>query len=61
MTEAGYRPADRLYLWLLAQPQQPLFVGELYLVRAVARVVSGWQGHGFAEGLIYLNGLAHVT
>jgi len=51
MSAVAYRPVDELYLWLLTVPAQPLFVGELHLVRA-SRGVSltycdGWLERGF--------------
>jgi serine/threonine-protein kinase HipA len=30
----SYTPTDRLYLWLLTQPQRPVLIGELNLVRS---------------------------
>jgi len=51
MSAVAYRPVDELYLWLLTVPAQPIFVGELHLVRA-SRGVSlqysdGWLERGF--------------
>ncbi len=56
MTDAkstvSYRPTDRLYLWLLTQPDQPLPVGELGLVRTTQgvslRYAESWLRRGFA-------------
>jgi serine/threonine-protein kinase HipA len=56
MTEAtrtaAYQPTDRLYLWLLTQPQQPVPVGEINLVRTTqgvsVRYAEGWLQRGFA-------------
>src|SRR3569833_2281798 len=31
----AYKPADRLYLWLLTRPEEPLLVAELNLARSV--------------------------
>jgi serine/threonine-protein kinase HipA len=49
---AQYLPADRLYLWLLTQPQQPVPVGELNLVRTTQgvslRYADSWLRAGFA-------------
>lgn len=49
---ANYKPGEHLYLWLLTQPEQPLLIGELNLVRAPQgvslRYHSGWLQHGFA-------------
>lgn len=40
MTEAAqsYQPADQLHLWLLTQPERPVLIGELNLVRSVQGV-----------------------
>jgi serine/threonine-protein kinase HipA len=47
-----YTPADRLFLWLLTRPQQPVFVGELNLVRSSQgvslRYARSWLTTGFA-------------
>ena len=49
---AGYTPSDRLYLWLLTQPQRPRPVGELNLVRTThgvsLRYADSWLSSGFA-------------
>jgi serine/threonine-protein kinase HipA len=46
-----YTPADQLYLWLLTQPAQPAFIGELNLVRATQSVSlrygESWLRGGF--------------
>lgn len=45
---AGYRPVDRLYLWALLDPADPVRRGReqaLQEARAVAQVVSGWKEH----------------
>jgi serine/threonine-protein kinase HipA len=46
-----YTPTDRLYLWLLSQPAQPVFIGELNLVRATQSVslhyAQSWLQGGF--------------
>jgi serine/threonine-protein kinase HipA len=46
-----YQPADRLYLWLLTQPRQPLLIGELNLVRTTRgvslRYAQSWLERGF--------------
>jgi serine/threonine-protein kinase HipA len=51
LTASSYRPTDRLYLWLLTRPQQPVLVGELNLVRSVQgvslRYADTWLQHGF--------------
>src|SRR5882757_3650766 len=47
-----YQPTDRLHLWLLTQPQQPVLVGELNLVRSTQgvslRYAADWLQRGFA-------------
>jgi serine/threonine-protein kinase HipA len=47
-----YQPTDRLHLWLLTQPQQPVLVGEINLVRSTQgvslRYADSWLKHGFA-------------
>src|ERR1700730_16936442 len=47
-----YRPTDRLYLWLLTQPQQPVLIGELNLVRSTQgvslRYAEPWLRRGFS-------------
>jgi serine/threonine-protein kinase HipA len=49
---AKYRPTDRLYLWLLTQPQQPVLIGELNLVRSTQgvslRYADPWLRRGFS-------------
>jgi serine/threonine-protein kinase HipA len=46
-----YKVTDRLYLWLLTQPQQPVLIGELNLVRstqgASLRYAQSWLDRGF--------------
>jgi serine/threonine-protein kinase HipA len=48
---SAYQPADRLYLWLLTRPQDPVLVGELNLVRSVQgvslRYEDSWLERGF--------------
>jgi serine/threonine-protein kinase HipA len=48
---ATYRPTDRLHLWLLTQPERPVIVGELNLVRATQgvslRYADSWLRQGF--------------
>ena len=48
----AYTPTDRLYLWLLAQPQRPTPIGELNLVRTMQgvslRYLDSWLRGGFA-------------
>jgi hypothetical protein len=34
----GYTPSDRLYLWWLGDPSQPMYIGELHLVRTTRGV-----------------------
>lgn len=49
---AQYQPADRLYLWLLTQPREPVLIGELNLERATRgvslRYAGSWLQQGFA-------------
>jgi serine/threonine-protein kinase HipA len=46
-----YQPSDRLYLWLLTQPSQPLLIGALSLVRSLQGVSlhydASWLQRGF--------------
>ena len=48
---AAHQPADRLYLWLLTRPQDPVLIGELNLVRSVqgvsVRYADSWLERGF--------------
>jgi serine/threonine-protein kinase HipA len=56
MTDSGaaarYQPTDGLYLWLLTQPQQPLLIAELRLLRSTQgvslRYGDTWLKRGFA-------------
>jgi serine/threonine-protein kinase HipA len=47
----SYTPTDRLHLWLLTQPQRPLLIGELQLVRSnqgvSLRYAQSWLQSGF--------------
>jgi serine/threonine-protein kinase HipA len=49
---AAYTPSDRLYLWLLTEPQRPVQIGELNLVRSSQgvslRYTRHWLQNGFA-------------
>jgi serine/threonine-protein kinase HipA len=51
LSAAAYQPSGRLYLWLLTQPQQPVPIGELNLVRSAQgvslRYSDSWLQHGF--------------
>src|SRR5262245_58872323 len=51
-TAGPYTPQDNLYLWLLTQPQQPVLVGELSMVRTLRgvslRYADAWLARGFA-------------
>jgi serine/threonine-protein kinase HipA len=51
MASARYEPSDRLYLWLLTRPQQPVPIGVLNLVRSSQgvslRYVDSWLQRGF--------------
>ncbi|HET8934350.1 MAG TPA: HipA domain-containing protein [Polyangiales bacterium] len=46
-----YTPVDRLYLWLLTRPEQPVSIGELNLVRTTQgvslRYAESWLERGF--------------
>jgi serine/threonine-protein kinase HipA len=52
VTAADYRPADQLYLWLLTVPADPVYIGELNLVRSnrggSLRYAREWLERGFA-------------
>lgn len=52
MSEPRYTPVDRLYLWLLTQPEHPVLIGELNTVRTLRgvslRYAERWLQHGFA-------------
>jgi serine/threonine-protein kinase HipA len=47
----SYKPADRLYLWLLTQPREAVLIGELQLVRSLQgvslRYSADWLQRGF--------------
>jgi len=47
----SYTPTDRLHLWLLTQPQRPVLIGELNLVRSnqgvSLRYAQSWLRSGF--------------
>jgi serine/threonine-protein kinase HipA len=49
---AKYKPVDRLYLWLLTRPREPIAIGEINLVRATQGVSlkynDDWLQRGFA-------------
>ena len=49
--KAAYRPVDRLYLWSLLEPAQPVPAGELNLVRSSQgvslRYLPSWRERGF--------------
>ena len=49
---AKYRPTDRLHLWLLTQPRQPVPIGDLSLIRSTQgvslRYGEQWLQRGFA-------------
>jgi serine/threonine-protein kinase HipA len=61
-TAARYQPTDRLFLWLLTDPAQPVPVGELNMVRTLRgvslRYADSWVQRGFAlsEDLPLLRG-----
>ena len=53
MNEQPYQPQDQVFLWWLAQPEQPILIGELNLLRTSLRGVSlryhpSWLEQGFA-------------
>lgn len=52
MKAGGYQPTDRLHLWLLSEPANPRYVGELTLVRSnqgvSLRYSAEWLERGFA-------------
>jgi serine/threonine-protein kinase HipA len=49
---AKYQPTDRLHLWLLTQPRQPVLIGDLNLIRSTQgvslRYEDRWLRRGFA-------------
>jgi serine/threonine-protein kinase HipA len=51
LSAAPYEPSNRLHLWLLSRPQQPVLIGELNLVRSSQgvslRYVDAWLQRGF--------------
>lgn len=51
MNAGGYRPTDRLHLWLLSEPANPRHVGELTLIRSnqgvSLRYSAEWLEGGF--------------
>jgi serine/threonine-protein kinase HipA len=51
LSAALYQPSDRLHLWLLTRPQQPVPIGALNLVRSSQgvslRYVDSWLQRGF--------------
>ena len=51
MNAMSYSPTDRLYLWVLTQPDQPVLAGELNLVRSSRgvslRYTHDWLQRGF--------------
>lgn len=50
-TAVRYQPTDRLYLWLVTQPAQPILIGELHLIRTTRgvslRYAPEWLQRGF--------------
>ncbi|HVW67535.1 MAG TPA: HipA domain-containing protein [Steroidobacteraceae bacterium] len=48
---SAYEPRDQLYLWLLTRPEEPVFIGELTLVRSTQgvslRYGAEWLHRGF--------------
>lgn len=61
-TRTPYQPSDRLFLWWLAAPDQPVWIGTLELVRSTRsvslRYADSWVERGFAlsEDLPLLEG-----
>ena len=51
MAGSPYKPSDRLYLWLLTRPDQPLLIAELNMARSVQgvslRYLDSWLQRGF--------------
>jgi serine/threonine-protein kinase HipA len=51
MKQVSYTPSDRLHLWLLTQPDHPVPIGELKLVRSTQgvslRYIDSWLESGF--------------
>jgi len=51
LSAAPYRPSDRLHLWWLSRPQQPVPIGELNLIRSAQgvslRYIDSWLQRGF--------------
>jgi serine/threonine-protein kinase HipA len=49
---SNYTPTDQLFLWLVTQPDQPVLIGELNMVRSLRgvslRYDDEWLSHGFA-------------
>jgi serine/threonine-protein kinase HipA len=52
MTRAAYRVTDQLFLWLLTDPDDPVLIGDLHMVRSTRgvsmRYASSWIDRGFA-------------
>jgi serine/threonine-protein kinase HipA len=48
---APYEPADRLHLWWLTRPDQPVLIGELSLVRSLQGVSLKYAHDWIARGL----------
>jgi serine/threonine-protein kinase HipA len=52
LSATAYAPSNRLYLWLLTRPEQPVPIGELNLVRVSQgvslRYADSWLQGGFA-------------
>jgi serine/threonine-protein kinase HipA len=51
LSAAPYQPSDRLHLWLLTRPLQPVPIGELNLIRSAQgvslRYLDSWLQRGF--------------
>jgi serine/threonine-protein kinase HipA len=51
-----YLPRDTLYLWWLANPQQPILVGDLRLVRSLQGVALTYGTDWLSHGVQYCDG-----
>jgi serine/threonine-protein kinase HipA len=51
MISTSYQPTDQLYLWWLAQPEHPVLVGELNLLRATSGVALRYERSWLQSGV----------
>ena len=51
MNSADYKPSDELYLWWLAQPQQPRYIGALRMARTLRGVSLHYGTEWLASGM----------